>query len=62
VSLESDGWNETDAEALRALGHEVTLVEARTPLMGWAQVIRRAADGSYEGGGDPRADSAVGVA
>jgi gamma-glutamyltranspeptidase/glutathione hydrolase len=62
VSLESDGWNETDADALRALGHEVALVEARTPLMGWAQVIRRSADGSYEGGGDPRADSSVGIA
>jgi oxamate amidohydrolase len=57
VSLESDGWDEADADALRALGHEVSIVEARTPLMGWAQVIRRRADGSYEGGADPRADS-----
>jgi gamma-glutamyltranspeptidase len=59
VSLESDGWSETDADALRALGHDVSLVEPRTPLMGWAQVIRRASDGSYSGGADPRADSAV---
>jgi gamma-glutamyltranspeptidase/glutathione hydrolase len=60
VSLESDGWDEADAQALRALGHEVSFVEARTPLMGWAQVIRRLADGSYEGGADPRADSLAG--
>ncbi|MDQ2689276.1 MAG: gamma-glutamyltransferase family protein [Chloroflexota bacterium] len=57
VSLESDGWSEGDAHALRARGHEVALVEPKTPLMGWAQVIRRRADGSYEGGADPRADS-----
>jgi gamma-glutamyltranspeptidase/glutathione hydrolase len=57
VSLESDGWDEADADTLRALGHEVSIVEARTPLMGWAQVIRRRPDGSYEGGADPRADS-----
>lgn len=59
VSLESDGWTETDAAALRALGHEVTFVEPRTPLMGWAQVVRRLPDGSYDGGADPRADSLV---
>jgi gamma-glutamyltranspeptidase/glutathione hydrolase len=45
------------ADALRALGHEVTLVEPKTPMMGWAQMIRRRPDGSYEGGADPRADS-----
>ena len=28
-------------------------------MMGWAQMIRRRADGSYEGGADPRADSLV---
>lgn len=59
VALESDGWSEADADALRAIGHEVTRVEARTPLMGWAQVIRRLPDGSYVGGADPRADSLV---
>jgi gamma-glutamyltranspeptidase/glutathione hydrolase len=59
VSLESDGWSNADADALRDLGHEVVLVEARTPLMGWAQLIRRRSDGSYEGGADPRADSLV---
>jgi len=57
VSLEADGWTEADAAALHGLGHEVELVEARTPLMGWAQVIRKLPDGSYEGGADPRADS-----
>lgn len=60
VSLESDGWTEADANALRALGHEVAFVEPRTPLMGWAQVIRRLPDGSCLGGADPRADSRVG--
>ena len=33
------------------------LIEPRTPATGWAQVIRRRPDGSYEGGADPRADS-----
>lgn len=57
VSIESDGVDAATVEALRARGHEVTLVEPRTPLMGWAQMIRRHSDGSYEGGADPRADS-----
>jgi gamma-glutamyltranspeptidase / glutathione hydrolase len=62
VSLERDGWDESDAEALRARGHEVAFIEPRTPATGWAQVIRRLPDGSYEGGADPRADSlAAGV-
>ena len=56
VSLESDGGRDR-AEGLRALGHEVALIEPRTPPMGWAQVIRRRPDGSYEGGADPRAES-----
>ena len=57
VSIESDGVDSATVERLRALGHEVTLVEPKTPLMGWAQMIRRRPDGSYEGGADPRADS-----
>ncbi|HEX5040530.1 MAG TPA: gamma-glutamyltransferase family protein [Candidatus Limnocylindria bacterium] len=57
VSLESDGWSEADADALRALGHDVAFIQPRTPATGWAQVIRRRPDGSYEGGADPRADS-----
>ena len=61
LAIESDGVDDATVEALRALGHEVELVEPRTPLMGWAQMIRRRANGSYEGGADPRADSEVGA-
>ncbi len=57
LSIESDGVDAATVEALRNLGHEVELVEPRTPLMGWAQMIRRRPDGSYEAGADPRADS-----
>ena len=59
LAIESDGVDEAAVEQLRALGHTVELVEPRTPLMGWAQVIRRLPDGSFEGGADPRADSLV---
>jgi gamma-glutamyltranspeptidase/glutathione hydrolase len=62
LAIESDGVEDATVAALRSLGHEVELVEPRTPLMGWAQMIRRHPDGSYEGGADPRADSlAAGV-
>ena len=57
VRLESDGWDAATVEALAALGHEAMLIEPRTPATGWAQVIRRLPDGSYDGGADPRADS-----
>ena len=57
VSIESDGVDPATVDALEAIGHEVALVEPNTPLMGWAQVIRRLPDGSYEGGADLRADS-----
>jgi gamma-glutamyltranspeptidase/glutathione hydrolase len=57
VSIESDGVDAATVAALGARGHEVGLVEPKTPLMGWAQMIRRRPDGSYEGGADPRADS-----
>ncbi len=57
LAIESDGVDERTVAALRALGHDVHLVEPRTPLMGWAQMIRRRPDGRYEGGADPRADS-----
>jgi gamma-glutamyltranspeptidase/glutathione hydrolase len=57
LSVESDGVDAATVDALRRRGHEVELVEARTPLMGWAQMIRRRPDGSYEAGADPRADS-----
>ncbi len=62
VRIEADGVDEATIAQLEARGHEVSTVEARTPLMGWSQVIRRRPDGSYEGGADPRADSlAAGV-
>ena len=57
VSLEADGADPELIAGLEARGHHLSVVEARTPLMGWAQVIRRRPDGSYEGGADPRADS-----
>jgi gamma-glutamyltranspeptidase/glutathione hydrolase len=57
LSIESDGVDATTVAELRRRGHEVELVQPQTPLMGWAQVIRRVPDGSYEGGADPRADS-----
>ena len=59
LAIESDGVDDATVEALRGLGHQVELVEPLTPLMGWAQVIRRLPDESYEGGADPRADSLV---
>ena len=57
VSIESDGVDAATIAALESLGHSVELVEPKTALMGWAQMIRRRPDGSYEGGADPRADS-----
>jgi gamma-glutamyltranspeptidase len=57
VSIEADGADPSTLAALEERGHDVTVVEPRTPLMGWAQVIRRRGDGSYEAGADPRADS-----
>jgi len=57
VQIEEDGMDAAGVTDLRARGHGVSLVEPRTPLMGWAQVIRREPDGSYSGGADPRADS-----
>ena len=43
--------------ALRALGHEVALVEPRTPPSAGPRSSGGCPDGSYEGGADPRADS-----
>ena len=57
LAIESDGVDDATVEALRSRGHEVELVEPLTPVMGWAQMILRLPDGSYEGGADPRADS-----
>ena len=60
VMIESDGVDASVVADLEARGHEVSMVEPRTPMMGWAQIIRRRPDGSYEGGADPRADSLAG--
>ena len=60
VSIESDGVDASVVADLEGRGHTVSLVEPKTPLMGWAQMIRRRPDGSYEGGADPRADSLAG--
>ena len=57
LTIESDGVDDATVDALRARGHDVELVEPLTPLMGWAQVIRRRPGGGWEGGADPRADS-----
>ena len=57
VRIESDGVDGSVVADLEARGHSVTLAEPKTPIMGWAQMIRRRSDGSYEGGADPRADS-----
>lgn len=57
VQVERDGLDGGGLGELRGRGHDVSFVEPRTPLMGWAQVIRREPDGSYAGGADPRADS-----
>ncbi len=57
VRIEADGVDAATIGELEARGHEVSTVEPQTPLMSWSQVIRRRADGSYEGGADPRADS-----
>jgi len=59
LAIESDGVDDATVAVLRERGHDVELVEPRTPLMGWAQMIRRRSDGSYVGGADPRADSLV---
>jgi len=57
VSIESNAVDSSVVAAIQARGHTVALVEPRSSLMGWAQMIRRRSDGSYEGGADPRADS-----
>jgi gamma-glutamyltranspeptidase/glutathione hydrolase len=60
VKIESDGADVGLVAELEARRHQVALVEPRTPLTGWAQMIRHRTDGSYEGGADPRADSLAG--
>jgi gamma-glutamyltranspeptidase len=57
VNMEADGVDVASVAELETRGHRVTLIEPKTPMVGWAQMIRRLPDGSYEGGADPRADS-----
>ncbi len=57
VQIERDGADDAVVAELSARGHDVAVVEPRTPIMGWAQVIRREPDGTYSAGADPRADS-----
>jgi len=57
INVEADGAGPALVGALEARGHRLRIVEPRSPMMGWAQVIRREPDGSYTGGADPRADS-----
>ncbi len=47
------------ARRLRSMGHPVVLAGAWEEAMGHAQAIRILADGSYEGGADPRGDGAA---
>lgn len=54
LSLESR-FDAAAVESLRQRGHDVSLVEAWSDLMGHAQLIRVDADG-FTGGSDPRAD------
>jgi gamma-glutamyltranspeptidase/glutathione hydrolase len=54
-------FGEGVAQSLRARGHEVSVVEEWSDLMGHAHVIRVDTDG-FTGGSDPRADgAAVGI-
>ena len=62
VVIEADGADAALRAGLEERGHRLVLAEPRTPLMGWAQVIRREPGGGYLGGADPRADSLAGAA
>lgn len=57
LSLESR-FDGAVVDSLSARGHDVSLVEAWSDLMGHAQLIRVDADG-FTGGSDPRADNAA---
>lgn len=57
LSLESR-FDGAVVDSLRARGHDVSLVEAWSDLMGHAQLIRMDADG-FTGASDPRADGAA---
>lgn len=48
-----------EAEALSALGHEVAMLPARSPIFGQAGVIRLSGDGGVEGAHDPRGNGSA---
>ena len=54
VSIESDGVDASVVGELEARGHEVSLVDPKTPMMGWAQMIRPR--GELQGGWNPPID------
>jgi gamma-glutamyltranspeptidase/glutathione hydrolase len=46
-------------DELRRRGHEVEVLDAYDETMGHAGCVIRHADGSFEGGADPRSDGSV---
>ena len=61
VKLEADVGPDV-IEALKALGHEISLIPAQSPLAGQPGVIRMSPDGSLCGAHDPRSEGcALGV-
>ena len=47
--------------ALSALGHEVAMLPALSPIFGQAGVIRLATDGTVEGAHDPRGEGGAAI-
>ena len=61
VKLEADVGPDV-IETLKALGHEISLIPAQSPLAGQPGVIRMSPDGSLCGAHDPRSEGcALGV-
>jgi gamma-glutamyltranspeptidase len=58
LKLESR-FPQASVDRLRELGHEVEMVQPYDEVMGHAGAIIHHADGSYEGGSDPRSDGAA---
>jgi gamma-glutamyltranspeptidase/glutathione hydrolase len=56
LSLEP-GFDATVAQAAGSLGHEVTMLAERSPLMGGAQIIRIDDQGVLQGAADPRREA-----
>jgi gamma-glutamyltranspeptidase/glutathione hydrolase len=57
--LLEDRFDPALVEALRKAGHEVKLVGAFDAVMGHAGAVAHRADGTFEGGADPRGDGAA---